>query len=63
LPVLHRKLGEYEGQFSLPGGMAIPVSALLLTLWLMAHASLQSWLATGGFMLLGSMFYGLKHRN
>jgi APA family basic amino acid/polyamine antiporter len=62
LPMLHKKLGEYEGQFSLPGGMAIPILAFLLTLWLMTHASLQSWLATGGFMLLGSIFYGFKHR-
>ena len=62
LPVLHKKLGEYEGQFSLPGGMAIPVLALLLSLWLMTHASLQSWMATGGFMLLGAIFYALKRR-
>jgi APA family basic amino acid/polyamine antiporter len=65
IPFLHKKLGEYEGQFSLPGGMAIPVLAFLLSLWLMTHASLQSWLATGGFMLLGSVFYvftGRKRR-
>ena len=62
IPFLHRKLGEYEGQFKLPGGMAIPVFALLLSLWLMTHASLQSWMATGGFMLLGSVLYVLKHR-
>jgi len=62
LPVLHKKLGEYEGQFNLPGGMAIPVLALLLSLWLMTHASLQSWMATGGFMLLGAIFYALKRR-
>jgi len=57
LPMLHKKLGEYEVQFSLPGGMAIPILAFLLTLWLMTHASLQSWLATGGFMLLGGVLY------
>ena len=62
LPVLHKKLGEYEGQFSLPGGMLIPVLGLLLSLWLMTHASLQSWLATGGFMLIGSILYAFTHR-
>lgn len=62
IPFLHRKLGEYEGQFSLPGGLAIPVFALLLSLWLMMHASAQSWLATGGFMLLGSVLYAFTGR-
>lgn len=57
LPVLHKKLGEFEGQFTLPGGMAIPLLSFLLTLWLMTHASLQSWLATGGFILVGGFMY------
>jgi amino acid transporter len=57
LPVLHRKLDEYEGQFSLPGGMVIPLLALLLSLWLMTHVSLQSWMATGGFFVVGGIFY------
>ncbi len=63
LPVLHRKLGEYEGQFSLVGGMTIPVVALLLSLWLMTHASLKSWLATLGFMIVGSILYAFTRRN
>ena len=62
LPVLHRKLGEYEGQFRLPGGMAIPALALVLSLWLISHAPLQSWLATGGFMVLGGLLYFVTRR-
>ena len=62
LPVLHRKLGEYEGQFKLLGGMAIPVLALLLSVWLMTHASSKSWLVTGGFMVLGSIMFALTRR-
>jgi amino acid transporter len=62
LPVLHRKLGEYEGQFRLVGGMAIPVLALLLSVWLMTHASQKSWLVTGGFMILGSIMFAFTRR-
>ena len=62
LPVLHRKLGEFEGQFRLVGGMAIPILALVLSLWLMTHASMKSWLATGVFMLLGSVMYLISRR-
>ncbi len=57
LPVLHRKLGEYDGQFRLYGGMTVPAIALLISIWLMTHASQQSWLTTGGFMLLGGVLY------
>ncbi|MBE9549113.1 MAG: amino acid permease [Proteobacteria bacterium] len=62
LPVLHRKLGEFEGQFRLFGGMTIPVLALVLCLWLMTHASMESWLTTSVFMLLGSVMYFVTRR-
>ena len=62
LPVLHRKLGDYEGQFRLYGGMAIPVLALVISVWLMTHASMKSWVATGVFMLLGSLLYWISIR-
>jgi amino acid transporter len=57
LPVLHRKLGEYEGQFRLWGGMAVPLVALLISVWLMTHARQESWMATGAFVLLGGVLY------
>jgi len=63
LPVLQRKLDEYEGQFRLPGGMTIPVLALLLSFWLMTHVSLKSWLVSAVFLVLGSVFYAMKRRN
>ena len=62
LPVLHRKLGEYEGQFRLYGGMTVPAIALLISIWLMTHASQQSWLTTGGFMALGGVLYLVTRR-
>jgi APA family basic amino acid/polyamine antiporter len=57
LPVLHRKLGEFEGQFRLYGGMTIPVVALILSIWLTTHASMKSWVVTGAFMALGGVLY------
>ncbi len=57
LPVLHRKLGEFDGQFRLWGGMAIPLVALVISIWLMTHAKPESWLATGAFMVLGGVLY------
>lgn len=62
LPVLHRKIGEFDGQFRLPGGMAIPVLALLPSLWLASHASLKSWLVTGGFMVIGALLFAITRR-
>ncbi len=59
LPALHRKLGEYEGQFRLPGGLVIPALALLVSTWLLTHAAPKSWLVTGVFMLLGAMLYAV----
>jgi amino acid transporter len=62
LPVLHRKLGDSPGQFRLPGGMLIPLLALLPSLWLASHASLKSWLVTGGFFLAGAVLYSFTRR-
>jgi len=62
LPILHRKIGEYEGQFRLKGGMTVPAVALVVSLWLMTHASQQSWLATGAFMMLGGFLYLITTR-
>ena len=62
LPILPKKIEEDEQQFSLPGGMTIPMMGLLLSVWLLTHASLQSWLATGGFMLLGSILFLFMRR-
>lgn len=62
LPVLHRKIGEHEGQFKLYGGMTIPVVAFVISIWLMTHASMKSWVATGVFMLIGSVLYAIKRK-
>jgi APA family basic amino acid/polyamine antiporter len=62
LPVLKRKIGDYDGQFQLPGGLLIPVLALLPSLWLASHASLKSWLVTVVFMAAGGLLYIFTRR-
>ena len=63
LPVLQSRIGEYEGQFRLPGGLLIPVFAFCLSLWLMSHAPLKSWLITAGFMAVGTVVYAFTRRD
>jgi amino acid transporter len=63
LPVLHRKIGEFEGQFRLPGGLATPGMAFLVSLWLMSHAPLESWLVTGAFVAAGAIVYAFARRS
>lgn len=62
LPTLKRNMGEQEGQFRLPGGMAIPVIALLLCLWLTTHADLRSWLTTLAFAAVGTVLYAVNRK-
>jgi amino acid transporter len=51
--------GQQEGRFDLPGGMAIPAIALLLCLWLITRASVESWLMTIAFFVAGTLLYFL----
>lgn len=60
LPVLQRKMPALDGQFRLPGGMLIPIAACLLSLWLLSHASLKSWLVTAVFVGLGFIYYAAR---
>jgi hypothetical protein len=62
LPSLKKSIEPVEGQFRLPGGFIIPAIALVLSLWLTTHASMESWLVTGAFAVLGSIFYALTRR-
>jgi amino acid transporter len=62
LPRLDRLVGEREGQFRLPGGMSVPLLALGLSIWLMTHAPLKSWLITAAFMALGTILYVVTRR-
>jgi amino acid transporter len=57
LPRLQNVMDAGEGRFRLPGGMAIPALAFVLSLWLLTHAPMKSWLFTGVFMLAGAVVF------
>lgn len=62
LPRLEKTTEVIEDQFTLPGGMLIPAVAMLLCLWLISFASLESWLTTLVFMAVGSAFYMMSRQ-
>jgi amino acid transporter len=62
IPRLEKTIAQTEGQFQLPGGFTIPAMALVMSIWLTSHASLKSWLVTGAFVILGSVFYVVSRR-
>nr|WP_269450742.1 APC family permease [Stenotrophomonas sp. MMGLT7] len=55
--VLARRYGGRPGALRLPGGPAIPVAALLLSLALLASASWQNLAAAGVALLVGAVIY------
>ncbi len=49
-----------QNKWILPLGLVIPVGALCVCAWLSIQASMNSWLMTLFFMLVGSVFYYLS---
>ena len=62
LPKLERTTESYAGQFTIPGGMLIPVIAFVLCIWLITKASADAWLSLAGFFLVGSGLYWYSTR-
>lgn len=61
LPVIRRR-ADTEARaraFRLQGGYLIPAVALVLSLWIAAHATLYSWQVTGTLLLAGGLLYWL----
>ncbi|MDC2889882.1 APC family permease [Psychrosphaera algicola] len=54
VPKLHKKMQLPLSQWVI---FLISSSGILVCVWLIAQASIQSWLYTLGFILLGSIFY------
>ncbi|MFN2166637.1 MAG: APC family permease, partial [Anaerolineae bacterium] len=63
LPRLATRADDQHPGLRLPGGMLIPSLGLLICLWLIAQASLRSWLLMGLFFVLGSVLYRYTRRS
>ena len=61
LPIIHRRASEdvKAAAFHLPGGFAIPVIALVISLWIASHSGRDEWLLTGGLLALGVALFGV----
>ena len=46
--------------FKLPGGYTIPVIALGLCIWIASHSKAESWIFTGGLLLVGLALFGIE---
>ncbi len=62
LPRLRTALQPGQQPFHLPGGYLIPLLGLVISLWLILQASMDSWLFTGVFMVAGTVLYYLAWR-
>lgn len=57
LPLIERSVPAQPGQFRLPGGLAIPALALLLTLWLLSHSEAENALLAAGVAAASSLVF------
>ncbi len=62
LPKIEKTIPTEEGQFSLPGGLAIPAIGFLLTIWLITHSTAENFLIAGLIIAVGSFVFWLCTR-
>lgn len=62
LPIIERTIPVEEGQFRLPGGLAIPAIGFLLTIWLMTHSTVDNFLIAGTIVAVGTVIFWLCTR-
>jgi amino acid transporter len=62
VPLLRRKFGSREGALELPGGIAIPMLALVLSLAFLASAEWRNLAAGGIALAVGAVIYTLRRR-
>jgi APA family basic amino acid/polyamine antiporter len=58
LPTIERTVATQDRQFKLPGGIAIPAIALLLTFWLISQSPAVTFAIAGVVITAGSIVFG-----
>lgn len=62
LPRIEKSIPAEDGQFSLPGGLAIPAVGFLLTLWLISHSTLENFSIAGLIVAAGTLVFWFSTR-
>lgn len=63
LPRIEKTLPDEEGQFTLPGGFAIPTVGFLLTVWLISHSTLENVSIAAAIVVVGTVVFWLSTRH
>ena len=62
VPIIERTLASRPDQFKLPGGLAIPAIAFVLSLWLISHSTANIWMIVAGLFAIGTVVFWLSTR-
>ncbi len=64
LPVIRKRADQEmrDAAYRLKGGNTIPVLAMIVSVWMAAQSSLDSWLYVGGLLVFGLLLYWLEAR-
>lgn len=62
LPIIERTMPAHEGQFRLPGGLAIPAVGFLLSIWLAAQSTADNFVIAGLMIAVGTLVFWLCTR-
>lgn len=62
LPNIERTIPAAEGQFRLPGGLAIPAIGFLLTIWLISYSTAENFMIAGLIVAVGSVVFWMSTR-
>ncbi len=63
IPVLRRRFGDRPGAWRLPGGLAVPVAALLLCLVFLSSTTLENLVAGAAALAVGALLYLMRRKD
>jgi APA family basic amino acid/polyamine antiporter len=61
LRLLSRKAPEDEAAFTFPGARVVPVAAMAVIAWILAHATRQEFAVLGATLVVAAVLYGIRH--